>query len=78
MLNRVESSIDNETKIREILLELEDPIILQRWYCPVLVRGESVQQALAGMYYEFVDPALGGHRLNEIFDVLILIQVIDS
>jgi hypothetical protein len=72
----IEASIDHKPQVREFSLEPEDPVVLEGWYGPVLMRAQPVEEALSRMYYELLNPALLTYDLDKISHVLIAVHVI--
>ena len=74
----IEASIDQEVQMRERLLQLKDPRVLEWRDRSVLLRVETLQVSLACVNDEFLARALCAHNGDEVNDVFPLVEIIDT
>ena len=76
--DRVEPAVDHQVQMWEGLLEVEDPIILERRDVSILLRVESLKEGLTCVDYKLATFALFRDDFNELKEVFPRIVVVHS
>lgn len=72
------AAVYEELDVRKLLLQGEDPVVLQRRNVPVLFRIESFEERLSGVDNELLDASFLRHSPDEVHDVFPSVQIIYS
>ena len=64
--------------MRELFLELKNPIILQWRHCSILLRIETIQKGFSGVNNEFLNTSFLAYCLNEVHDVLPFVKIVHT
>jgi len=78
LLNICKAAIDYKVEVRERLLQLEDPGVLQGWDRSVLLRIEALQVGFARVDDELRAATLHADDTNEINDVIPRVEVVHT